>query len=56
MTMTQIDAVCDSIYRACGRSARPFRTRRRLAMAPTAAPARPAAIHHQIARALAAGR
>jgi dTDP-4-amino-4,6-dideoxygalactose transaminase len=56
MTMTQVDAVCDSIYRACGRSVRPFRTRRRLAMASAAAPAQPAAIHHQIARALAAGR
>ena len=51
--MTQVDAVCDSIYRACGGSSRPFRTRRRLA---AAAPAQPPSVHHQIARALAAGR
>jgi dTDP-4-amino-4,6-dideoxygalactose transaminase len=56
MTLTQIDAVCDSIYRACGHSARPFRTRRRFATAPTASAVQPPAVHHQIARALAAGR
>jgi dTDP-4-amino-4,6-dideoxygalactose transaminase len=56
MTTTQIDAVCDAIYRACGRSSRSFRTRRRPAMVPAAAPARSPAVHHQIARALAAGR
>jgi dTDP-4-amino-4,6-dideoxygalactose transaminase len=56
MTLTQVDAVCDSIYRACGRSSRSFRTRRRLAVTPATSAAEPAAIHHQIARALAAGR
>jgi dTDP-4-amino-4,6-dideoxygalactose transaminase len=56
MTLSQVDAVCDSIYRACGRSARPFRARRRLAVAPAANAAQPPAVHQQIARALAARR
>lgn len=56
MTLTQVDAVCDSINRACGRSARASRARRRLAVAPVASTAPVPAVRHQIARALAAGR
>jgi dTDP-4-amino-4,6-dideoxygalactose transaminase len=56
MTLTQIDAVCDSINRACGRSAHPIRARRRFAATPAASAAQIPAVHHQIARALAAGR
>jgi dTDP-4-amino-4,6-dideoxygalactose transaminase len=55
-TLTQVDAVCASINRACGRSAHPIRARRRFAATPAASAAQVPAVHHQIARALAAGR